>query len=188
MKKKTQKNKKPVKKIQKKKTEPKKESDKKLALTTDLTVLEAAFDGDKEMVLFFLSWLKNNRNATKAYQEIHPGVSERVAAVLGSRKLRKVDIGLVLESYGIGIPDYFDQLKEGLKAMKQVEGMLIGPDGVQKAITEIPDHKTRRVYHKALGKILKIEDVENVIVNNVQNNNSNLIENINEDELDDLIS
>lgn len=177
MKKKTQK-KKPIKKVQKKKTKTKEPEKKKLALTTDITVLEAAFDGDKEMVLFFLAWLKYNRNATKAYQEIHPNVSNTVAAVLGSRKLRKVNIGLVLESYGIGVDDYFKQLKEGLSCVKYV-GLAAIP---------VPDHKTRRIYHKALGRILEIEDVENLNVNNVQINNSNSIDNLNDDELDDLIS
>lgn len=31
--------------------------------------------GNKELVLFFLAWLKNKRNATKAYLELHPDVT-----------------------------------------------------------------------------------------------------------------
>lgn len=179
-----------------KKNKPKKKTEKKLslmpkknALTTDIQVLESAFEGDKKMVLFFLAWMKHNRNATKAYQEINPDVSYQVAAVMGSRLLKRVNMELVLDSYGIGIPDYFNQLKDGLNAMKQVEGMLIGADGIQKASVEIPDHKTRRVYHRALGEILKIEKNENNVVNVAnQINNNNSIDNINDDELDDIIA
>ncbi len=149
-------------------------------LTTDIAVLEEAFGGDKKMVLFFLAWLKNNRNATKAYQEIHPDVSYGVAATLGSRMLKKVDITLVLDSYGIGIEDYFNQLKEGLSSVKYV-GLAAIP---------VPDQKTRRIYHQALGKMLGFETPD-IQINNAninQNNNQNLIENIDDEELDDLIS
>lgn len=166
------------------------------SLTTDIAVLEKAFEGDKEMVLFFLAWLKHKRNATKAYQEVHPDVSERVAAVLGSRKLRKVDISLVLESYGIGVEDYFIKLNEGLNATKLsgTGGMKITMDGKGKinelghTNLEIPDFRTRRIYHQALGKMLGFESPDIQINNANINQNQNSIDNLNDDELDDLIS
>lgn len=163
---------------------------KKNQLTTDISVLESVFEGDKEMVLFFLAWIKHGRNATQAYKELHPNVSDQVASVLGSRKLGKVSIEMVLDSYGIGVTDYFNQLKDGLNAMKQMEGMAISTNGeIAKAITEVPDHRTRRVYHKALGEILKIERNENNVVNVAnQINNANSINNIQDDELDDLVA
>jgi hypothetical protein len=34
--------------------------------------LEEAFDGDVDLLLFFLTWVKHGLNATKAYQELHP--------------------------------------------------------------------------------------------------------------------
>lgn len=158
-------------------------------LTSDITVLEAALDGDKELVLFFLNWLKLGRNATKAYQQLHPKVSYQVAAVLGCRMLKKVNIHVILESYGIGINTYLQQLSDGLKASVKKE-VLSGfdDDGPVYSTIDEPDHKTRRHYHKALGELLGVEGQENMINNNIQINNSNTIDNLQDDELDDLIS
>lgn len=152
----------PKKKI--KKTKPKTE---KLSLmppkklTTDLTVLEKAFDGDKKMVLFFLAWLKHNRNATLAYQELHPNVTKESAAVMGSMKLRNIKVEMILDSYGLGIDTYIQKIKEGLDASAiEYKTITIGKgkkkETIYKEITR-PDHATQKSYHETLGKLLGLE-------------------------------
>lgn len=114
--------------------------------------LEDRFGGDKELVLFFLAWLKNGRNATEAYLAINPNVSRESAAVMGSMKLRKIknDIGIemILDVYGLGVDAYINQLKEGLEATKFVDDF---------GIIQVADHTTRRTYHEVLGKLLGLE-------------------------------
>ena len=73
--------------------------------------LEKAFDGDLDLVLFFLSWVKNGRNATKAYLELNPSVDPASARVLGSRQLAKVNKQAILETYGLGLEEYMEQIK-----------------------------------------------------------------------------
>lgn len=123
-----------------------------------LKELEAVI-GDNEVTLFFLAWIKNNRNAKAAYQELHPTVDEGSAKTLGSRMLSKVDRSLVLAAYGLDINAYMTQLKDGMGATR------LEDDG--EGIVERPDHKTRREYHKALGQIMGVEgkDVNNITVN-----------------------
>lgn len=125
---------------------------------TDIAILEEAL-GDKELVLFFLTWLKHNRNATKAYKELHPNVSEKVASVLGSRLLAKVSIDVILDSYGIGKDTYFKKLKDGLEANK-IRIEIVGKDkkGRNKytRITE-PDHSVQERYHSKLGELLGLQ-------------------------------
>lgn len=146
-------------------------------LTGDISKLEKALGGDKELILFFLTWLKHTRNATKAYQEMHPGVSYQVAGVLGHRMLKKVNIELILESYGVGVDKYFQQLKDGVDAMvKRAE--LIERDLKGNPIYEYfnePDHKTRRAYHEALGKMLGYEGKEGGVGSNVAIQINNII-------------
>lgn len=100
---------------------------------------------DKDVALFFAEWCKNGLNAKRAYQKLHPDVTERSAETLGSRMLRKVEVSDVLAAHGLGIETYIDQLKQGLNAEK----------GLRR-----PDHKIRRIYHEVLGKLLKIERKE----------------------------
>ena len=97
---------------------------------------------------------------------------------MGSRLLKRVSIELVLESYGIGVGNYFDQLKEGLASVKYV-GLMAEP---------VPDQRVRRIYHQALGKMLGFESPDIQINNANINQNQNSIDNLNDDELDDLIS
>jgi hypothetical protein len=114
--------------------------------------LEEKFGGDKELVIFFLAWLKNGRNATKAYLAINPDVTTESAAVMGSLKLRKIknDIGIdvILDVYGLGVDAYINQLKEGLEATKFIDEF---------GILSVADHATRRTYHEVLGKLLGLE-------------------------------
>lgn len=109
--------------------------------------LEKAFDGDLDLVLFFLSWVKNDRNASKAYLELNPSVDPASARVLGSRKLAKINIQAILETYGLGMEEYMIQLKKGIGAMKRD----------QYSGEEYEDHATRKPYHDKLGKLLGIE-------------------------------
>jgi hypothetical protein len=113
----------------------------------DVSKLEEALGGDTDLVLFFLTWLKHNRNATKAYQELHPEADYGSARTLGSRVLAKVDKKAVLDAYDLGNESYFQQLYEGLHAERrdQFSGEMY------------PDHKTREPYHTKLGKLLDIE-------------------------------
>lgn len=113
----------------------------------DIKELEKAFNGDLDLVLFFLSWVKNGRNASKAYLELNPHVDPHSARVLGSRVLAKVSIQAILETYGTGAEEYFTQLKDGLSATKWND--FTGE--------KEPDHKVRKDYHDKLGKLLGIE-------------------------------
>lgn len=113
----------------------------------DFKQLEKAFNGDLDLALFFLSWVKNGRNATQAYIELNPKVDRNSAQVLGSRQLAKIDRQAVMKSYGLDTERYFTQLDEGLKALKSD---MIGQT--------FPDHKTRAIYHDKLGKLLGIEN------------------------------
>src|SRR3990167_7086107 len=105
-------------------------------MSVDIKVLEKAFDGDLDLVLFFLSWVKHGRNATKAYLELNPNVDPSSAQVMGSRLLAKIDRTAVMSSYGIGVEEYFTQLKDGHQAMKWND--FTGE--------RVPDHKTRGDY------------------------------------------
>jgi len=107
--------------------------------------------GSKELVLFFVSWLKHDRNATKAYQELHPKAKYESAMVLGSITLRKIKMEAVLDAYGLDYNAYFNQLKEGLEAGIRRRNLETGE------IWYDPDHKTRKGYHETLGKLLGIE-------------------------------
>lgn len=101
--------------------------------------------GDPEIIQFFDEWLKNGRNATAAYKAIHPNVTDESARVLGCRKLTKVNKIAIFSSYGLDVTTYMDQLKEGLNATLIENGQ------------ELPDLKTRRIYHLVLGKVFGFE-------------------------------
>jgi len=113
--------------------------------------LEKQFSGDLDLMLFYVSYIKNGLNATAAYRELHKDVTVGSAEVLGSRMLGKVKekIGLqaIMSLYGLDLDLYLTQLKDGNLAQKrdQFSGEMS------------PDHKTREVYHTKLGKLLGIE-------------------------------
>lgn len=142
------------------------------------TVAEMAeIIGDEELAMFFLEWLNNGRDAQAAYLKLSPNVSKESAAVLGHRWLKRVNQGEIMAAFGLGPDTYFQQLDEGLRATKQV-GITTGVTKKGKPIikpTTVADHKVRRPYHEALGKILRIEDKESGDVNvsvKVQKSNS----------------
>lgn len=113
----------------------------------DAGLIMEACNNDEHTAQFFLIWLQNGRSATDAYLSLHPGITRESAATLGSRELRKVERGAVMEAYGLGFDSYMNQLAAGLQATK-----IVGLQG-----DEVEDHKTRREYHKAQGEILGIE-------------------------------
>lgn len=113
----------------------------------EIVKLQEAFGEDLDLFLFYLAWVKNGLNASKAYKELHPKVTDHSADTLGSRMLSKVDKTIVMQAYGLDQQIYFDQLKEGIDATKWNDFT-----GEREA-----DHKTRREYHKTLGKLLGIE-------------------------------
>lgn len=119
--------------------------------------LDSVFES-KQSALFFAEWLKNGQNATKAYLTLHPNVSYESATVLGSRQLGKVSISDLLALNNLGLDVYLEQLKAGLEASTYVGTKII------------PDHKTRRMYHEVLGKLLKIENKDNAQIQNNQFN------------------
>lgn len=133
--------------------------------TRDVKQLQKAFNGNLDLVLFFLAWVKNERNATKAYHELNPTVDPASAQVLGSRQLAKIDLMAVMKCYGLGVEEYLEQLKAGHEATKWNDFT-----GEREA-----DHKTRGEYNKRLGKILRIETEVNLTQNNLQINNSDVV-------------
>lgn len=129
-----------------------------------IKALEKAFGGNTDLLLFYVSWLKNGQKAGKAYKELHPEVTEFSANELGSRMLKKVDKEAIANAYGLNIEKYFEQLKSGLGAMKR--------DQFSGEMSE--DHRVRKEYHDKLGKLLGIEAIElskttvNLQINNIQ--------------------
>lgn len=105
------------------------------------------FDGNIDLALFYVTWIKNGLNRTKAYKELHPNVDDHSARVLGSKWLARIDKTQIMEAYGLDQELYFNQLKEGVQAMKR--------DQFSGEMYE--DHKTRKDYHDKLGKLLGIE-------------------------------
>lgn len=105
---------------------------------------------DKELPIFLSKWFETGLNAGAAYKDLHPGVSDASARVLGCRKLTKVNVSAILAAYDLEFDDYFKLLKQGLTAMKWNEftGELV------------PDYKTRALYHRTLGRLLGLEDTK----------------------------
>lgn len=118
----------------------------------DLKQLEEIFE-HKQTALFCMTWFENGLNATKAYMKLHPNVDYNSARVLGSRQLTKVNIPAILNAGNLGIETYLQKLKEGLNAMIRID----------RSTKAVPDHKTRRLYHKILGELLGIEGKETKI-------------------------
>lgn len=109
-----------------------------------------------EEELFLQDWIEAGFNATQAYLNRHPDVTPRSAATLGSALLKKIDIKRVLEARNLGYDRYFRHLDEGLEATKVISA--IGEaNGKSTDFVDVPDYKTRRDYHKALGKALGVE-------------------------------
>lgn len=113
--------------------------------------------GTKERTLFYLTWLKHDRNATEAYLELHPNVSRQSAQVSGSRMLSNIPVKVVAEAYGLNQDKYFSVLLNAMNSTKWNDFT-----GERE-----PDYKTIKPYHDKLGKIIGIETNEgtNVQVN-----------------------
>lgn len=132
----------------------------------DVAVLEQAFEGNKEITLFFLAYIKYDRNASKAYKFLHPNCTDASCAVLGHRQLRKVNTDMLLDSYGLGIDTYIKKIKEGLEATNY-EKVSVGVTAKTKngktkketiyKIVESPNYQVQKAYHESLGKLLGIE-------------------------------
>ena len=108
--------------------------------------LAKLFNNDLDLVQFFQKWLLNGKNGTQAYLDLHPGLPRESAQVLGSRLLKKVPMELVLESYGLGLGKWMQQLADGLEAERS-----------DSTGQKFPDHKAREPYHDKLGRLLGIE-------------------------------
>lgn len=129
-------------------------TDKELSLVE----LEKQFEGDMDLMLFFVSYIKNGLKASFAYRELHPDVTAGSAEVGGSRMLsrvkEKIGIQAVMALYGLDLDLYLKQLKDGNLADKWNDFT-----GEREA-----DHKTREAYHTKLGKILGIESEKGTTV------------------------
>lgn len=140
--------------LKKKKPTPKKKASKEKPHTlaeqvTDAGLVLEACGNDEKVAAFFLLWLQNGRDASKAYLGINPNVTKRSAETLGSRMLSRVERSVVAQAYGLGYDQYFKQLKAGLQAKRL--------QSINFETHEVDDHKTRRDYHKALGEIIGME-------------------------------
>ncbi|MFA5993351.1 MAG: hypothetical protein WC823_00155 [Parcubacteria group bacterium] len=150
----------------------------------DVAFLEKAFEGDKEMTLFFLAYLKHDRNASKAYKFLHPGCTDHSSRVLGSRQLAKVSISMILDSYGLGVETYIKKIKEGLEAanyekvsvgtVDKLKNGKIKKETIYK-IVESPNHQVQKAYHESLGKLLGIEGKKDDTAPNISVQVNNLI-------------
>jgi len=143
-----------------------------------LIALEKEFDGDKDLCLFFISWLKNGQKGGVAYKELHPEVTDESAQVLGSKLLSKIKVSSILSVYGLTPEMYFQQLKDGLEANRTIS-TISGKEanGGTVDFIDVPDHKTRKDYHDKLGKLLGYEVASNSVlavdklqINNIQFN------------------
>lgn len=138
--------------------------------TPNFAQLVELCEGSEKRALFFLAWLKHNKNSTLAYKELHPKVTDGSARVLGSIALANINTRAILAAYELGPEAYFEQLREGIKAnRKRAEVVDRDTKGAPiYAYVDEPDHKTRRSYHEALGKILGIEVEDQFQVNVLQ--------------------
>lgn len=113
--------------------------------------------GSKERVLFYLTWLKHDRNATEAYRELHPDAALTTCQVNGSKMLSNIPMQAIATAYGLGNEKYFDVLKNAMDADKWNDFT-----GEREK-----DYKTIKPYHDKLGKLLglEVDDKPNVQVN-----------------------
>lgn len=130
----------------------------------DVSALTEALGNDLDLIEFYLSWIKNNMNATEAYHELHPEIDRASAQVQGSRLLAKIDRVAVMKCYGLDHETYYLQLHDGLRAMKR--------DQFSGEMYE--DHTARKPYHDKLGKLLGIETDKPGIA--IQNNGEMTLE------------
>jgi len=108
-----------------------------------------------EEELFMQDWIECGFNSTKAYHKRHPEVTKQSAAVMGHRLLKRVNIPEMLAAYGLGHDVYLKKLKEGLEASQTSN--VYSPKKKKFVKEKTPDFRTRRDYHKALGKALEVE-------------------------------
>lgn len=133
-----------------------KKTDKKLDKLSELVKL---FDGNLDLALFYLAWIKNGLNASNAYRELHPNVDDNSARVLGSKSLSRINKTVIMAAYGLDPHLYFAQLRMGLAADKRD----------QNSGQVSPDHRTRDLYHTKLGKLLGLEADNATLQMNQQN-------------------
>lgn len=142
----------------------------------EIELILDAVGGDLSTALFFTEWVKNGRNATKAYRKIFPKVTQKSAAVLGSRLLSRLDIPTLLSVYGVGVAEYIEKIKENLDATESVV-VPVGTDknGNKKYKTiKKPLHDVQEAYHTKLGMLLGLEGKTAAIQINQNNFNQTI--------------
>lgn len=179
-------------KTTKEKKDPKPKSVGRVTIQT-LSDLEMALEGDKNKVLFFLAWLKCKRNATEAYLFLNPNVTRESAAVLGSKILRSINIGVIAEGYGLGTDAYFETLSEGLNATTTdvVSKRVVDKKGNIRIVDEVvekPNWDIKNIYHGKLGRLLGYEqDPKSTTIFQMNQNQQNNVDNISDGDLDLLL-
>lgn len=129
------------------------------SLPIDVNTMLEAFDGNEDLLLFFVTWLKNGMVAKFAYKDLHPNVTDASAEVLGSRWLSRVKPEVLMSVYQLDIHAYMRQLAAGLDAMRK-RAEIVDRDEKGRPVYEYydePDHITRKAYHDKLGRLLGIE-------------------------------
>lgn len=123
------------------------------------TLLEIV-GGDSETLLFLEEWIRNGRNAKRAYLKLHPNVTGESAKVLGSRQLTKVNLKGLFAFYGPGIEEYIRQLKIGLEAKTGSLRRKYDKEGNLREMFDDrrPDYQTRLPYFQVLGQIFGFEN------------------------------
>lgn len=127
------------------------------------------FGDNLDLFLFYMSWLKHNQNASAAYKELHPTVTDGSARTLGAEWLSRIDKKMIMRAYGLDHQRYYTQLDDALKATKWNDFT-----GERE-----PDHKTREPYHTKLGKALEIEKDTSapvIPIINIQINENGVVE------------
>jgi len=118
---------------------------------------------------FIEAYIKNNGNATKAYEVINPEYNGTSAAELGYRLLRKVNISQDELMDMMGMTDAYlqEKLDQGLNATKTISVIPLIPKEAQENSTDLPKANSKNiefvdvndfaVRHKYLDTALKLK-------------------------------
>ncbi len=107
---------------------------------------EESMKQDIETPIFFEAYLENSCNGTRAYLQLHPEVTEKSAATLASRLLRKVDLTKLLAAHGITMWEHIEAIKAGASATTRDKD----------TGEELPDWRTRGFFRTMIDKWLAI--------------------------------
>lgn len=108
---------------------------------------------DKKQLAFYLEYIMNGGNGTKAYQKVYgPNMNPSSAAVLASKLISKVNIGDLLDLMGHGP----DQINEALFALKKID-----PDKYLTHIERLKKWDKQQIEHSGSIQLPEIRIVTN---------------------------